>query len=351
VVERIAGAAHDAIVALACYGVVFDRDADGSLNVGLEAAHSRRRILHARGDATGREIMRALIAAIRRTTTIMVLEEVEATRLLVQDGCIAGVLAVGPAGPLLLPTARVILATGGVGGLYRETSNPLAAIGQGLALAAGAGAVLADMEFVQFHPTALDVGLDPMPLISEAVRGEGAVLIDEAGERVMADCSRADLEPRDVVARAVWWHLAEGHRVFVDARSALGARFGERFPSIAARCRAAGLNPAVEPIPVRPAAHYHMGGIAVDEAGRSSIDGLWACGEAAATGLHGANRLASNSLLEAAASPVGSPTASLAQTWDARHWCSLLAWRRHRKRARCAKSCRITLACCGSVRG
>jgi L-aspartate oxidase len=301
-VERITGAAHDAVAALLRHGVVFDRDASGAFYIGLEAAHSRRRILHARGDATGREIMRALVAAVRRTATITVLEGVEARRLLVHDGRIAGVLAIGPAGPLLLPTARLVIATGGLGGLYRETTNPLAAVGQGLALAAGAGAVLADMEFVQFHPTALDVGLDPMPLVSEAVRGEGAVLIDETGERFMASYNRADLEPRDVVAHAVWRRLAERHRVFLDARSTLGARFAERFPNIAAKCRAAGLDPEAEPIPVRPAAHYHMGGIAVDEAGRSSIDGLWACGEAAATGLHGANRLASNSLLEAAAS-------------------------------------------------
>jgi L-aspartate oxidase len=189
-----------------------------------------------------------------------------------------------------------VIATGGIGGLYRHTTNPLGALGQGVALAARAGALLADMEFVQFHPTALDVGLDPMPLVSEAVRGEGAVLVDETGARFTDE-----LQPRDQVSRAVWRHQADGHRVFLDARSALGGRFAERFPAIAARCRAAGVDPAREPIPVRPAAHYHMGGIAVDAAGRSSVAGLWACGEAAATGLHGANRLASNSLLEAAA--------------------------------------------------
>jgi L-aspartate oxidase len=155
------------------------------------------------------------------------------------------------------------------------------------------------MEFVQFHPTALDTVLDPMPLVSEAVRGEGAILIDETGTRFMAGQGRAELEPRDVVSRAVWRHIAAGHRVFLDARTALGPRFAQRFPRITARCRAAGIDPAVSPIPVRPAAHYHMGGIAVDHAGRSSLPGLWACGEAAATGLHGANRLASNSLLEA----------------------------------------------------
>jgi L-aspartate oxidase len=201
---------------------------------------------------------------------------------------------------LPLPTRRVVIATGGLGYLYRHTTNPTGSFGQGVALAARAGAALADMEFVQFHPTALDVGRDPMPLISEAVRGEGAILIDETGTRFMAGQGRAELEPRDIVARAVWRHSAAGHRVFLDARAALGARFAEHFPGIDALCRAAGIDPATMPIPVRPAAHYHMGGIAVDQAGRSSIAGLWACGEAAATGLHGANRLASNSLLEAA---------------------------------------------------
>ena len=300
-VERILRAARAAIDDLGRRGVAFDRTPKGELALGLEAAHSRRRIVHAGGDGTGREIMRALVAAVRRTPTVAVLEGVEARRLLVEDGRVVGVMAVGPRGPLLLESTRVVIATGGIGGLYRHTTNPLGAIGQGLALAARAGAVLADMEFVQFHPTALNVGLDPMPLVSEAVRGEGAVLVDETGERFMAGQGRAELEPRDVVARAVWGHLAQGHRVFLDARRALGARFAARFPGIAAACRAAGIDPAAQPIPVRPAAHYAMGGVAVDASGHSSIPGLWACGEAAATGLHGANRLASNSLLEAAA--------------------------------------------------
>jgi len=299
-VERITGAAGHAIAELSRRGAVFDRDAEGRLMLGLEAAHSRRRIIHAGGDRTGREIMRALTEAVLRTPTITVLEEVEARRLIVEDGAITGVLAVGRAGPLVLPTGRVVVATGGIGGLYRHTTNPHGAIGQGVALAARAGAVLADLEFVQFHPTALDAGLDPMPLISEAVRGEGAVLIDEMGERFMASRGESELAPRDVVARAVWRHLAEGHHVFLDARTALGSRFAKRFPGIDAQCRAAGIDPAVKPIPLQPAAHYHMGGIAVDRAGRSSVEGLWACGEVAATGLHGANRLASNSLLEAA---------------------------------------------------
>ena len=187
----------------------------------------------------------------------------------------------------------------GSGGLFADSTNPLSSFGQGPALAGRAGAVLADMEFVQFHPTALDVMTRPMPLISEAVRGEGAILIDETRDRFMAQTSGAELAPRDVVARAIWRRRAAGKRVFLDARGAIGDRFTTRFPIIAAACRAAGIDPAREPIPVRPAQHYHMGGIAVDAEGRTSVAGLWACGEAACTGLHGANRLASNSLAEA----------------------------------------------------
>jgi L-aspartate oxidase len=318
VVRRITAAAPEAIAALERYGVVFDRDAEGRFALGLEAAHSHRRIVHVRGDGTGAAIMRALVAAVRATPSITVIEGLEARRLLVDGRGVAGVLAAGPFKACLLPTRRVVLATGGLGGLYAHTTNPLGAIGQGPALAARAGAALVDMEFVQFHPTALDVGLDPMPLVSEAVRGEGAVLIDKTGLRFMLGQGRAELEPRDVVARAVAAQIAAGHRVFLDARAALGSYFAARFPAITARCRAAGIDPATQPIPVRPAVHYHMGGIATDAAGRSTVEGLWACGEAAATGLHGANRLASNSLLEAvvmagavAASLLGTDTARL----------------------------------------
>jgi L-aspartate oxidase len=299
VVTRIAVAAPAAIIELERHGVVFDRDAAGRLALGLEAAHARRRIVHVAGDGTGAAIMRALVAAVQATPSITVIEGLEARRLLVDDRGIAGVLAAGPSDACLLPSRRVVLATGGLGGLYAHTTNPLGAIGQGLALAARAGAALADMEFVQFHPTALDVGLDPMPLVSEAVRGEGAILVDETGTRFMAGQGRAELEPRDIVSRAVAAHIAAGHRVFLDARPALGAGFAKHFPGITARCRAAGIDPVSQPIPVRPAVHYHMGGVAVDAEGRSTIEGLWACGEVAASGLHGANRLASNSLLEA----------------------------------------------------
>ncbi len=304
-VRRVVEAAPQAIEHLARLGVAFDQALDGTWLLGLEAAHSRRRIVHAGGDATGRELIRALVAAVRRTPSISVLEGVEVRSLFVEDGEIAGVLAVGEGDAMTLSTGRVVLATGGIGGLFDHTTNPLGSFGQGLALAARAGAELADLEFVQFHPTALDGPRRPMPLISEAVRGEGAILVDEHGRRFLADTPGGELAPRDVVARGVWRQLGAGHRVFLDARQCLGPRFAERFPAIASLCREAGIDPAREPIPVRPAAHYHMGGVAVDTEGRSSLRGLWACGEVARTGLHGANRLASNSLVEAVTSASG----------------------------------------------
>lgn len=300
VVARITDAAPSAIETLARLGVGFDRKPEGMPSLGLEAAHSRNRIVHALGDGTGREIMRALAAAVDKTASITVITGLEARRLLVEDNAVRGVLAAGPSGPVTLAATRVVIATGGIGGLFLDSTNPLGCFGQGLALAARAGARLADLEFIQFHPTAFDGPARPMPLVSEAVRGEGALLIDETGRRFMADQPGAELAPRDVVARAVWRHLGKGHRVFLDARQKPGAGFARRFPAIAAFCRAAGIDPAVDPIPIRPAEHYHMGGIAVDGAGRSSVGGLWAVGEAASTGLHGANRLASNSLTEAA---------------------------------------------------
>jgi L-aspartate oxidase len=292
--RRIIQAAPALIEELTRLGARFDP------GLGLEAGHGRRRIVHAMGDASGREILRAVIEAVRRAPHVTSMECCSATQLLMRDGRVAGVLAQGPGGHFVLRSSRVVIATGGLGGLYEHSTNPAGAIGQGLVLAARAGAALADLEFVQFHPTAIDAGRDPMPLASEAIRGEGATLIDETGYRFMANQGRAELEPRDVVSRAVWHHMQQGHRVFLDARQALGAKFATRFPGITTACRAAGIDPATQPIPIRPAAHYHMGGIAVDAHGRSTVPGLWACGEAASTGLHGANRLASNSLLEAA---------------------------------------------------
>ena len=300
IASRIVHAGPAAIEALVQLGARFDQNADGALRLGQEAAHGRRRITHAAGDGTGQEVLRAVTAAVRATPSITVLEGFEARQLLVEDGAVIGVLAVGSAKPMLLSTGRVVIASGGIGGLFLHTTNPAGCFGQGLALAARAGAALRDLEFIQFHPTALDGSSYPLRLISEAVRGEGAVLINETGQRFMADTPGAELAPRDVVARAVWRHQLDGHRVFLDAREALGSRFVQRFPGITSLLQVAGIDPATQPIPIRPAAHYHMGGIAVDAVGRSTVGGLWACGEAACTGLHGANRLASNSLLEAA---------------------------------------------------
>ena len=300
--QRILEAAPHAIMDLARFGADFDLDDNGRFALGLEAAHSRQRIVHAQGDGTGREAMRALTAAVRATPSVTVLEHVEVRRLLVEDGAICGVMVAGATEGAILRTRRVVLATGGAGALFADTTNPACSFGLGLALAARAGAELADLEFMQFHPTALALpGLEGgrTPLISEAVRGEGAILLNSAGERFLLDTPGAELAPRDVVTRAVWAQIQQGERVFLDARTCLGPRFAARFPSIAKICLAAGIDPARHLIPIRPAAHYHMGGIAVDEHGRSTVPGLWACGEVASTGLHGANRLASNSLVEA----------------------------------------------------
>jgi L-aspartate oxidase len=299
VARRIIHAAPAAVEYLAQLGVAFDRRPDGGWQLGLEAAHGRNRIVHATGDGTGREIMRALIAAVRRCPSVTLLEGVEARSLIVEDNSIKGVLAVAAHGPLLIDTHRIVMATGGIGGLFLDSTNPAGCFGQGLALAARAGAQLADLEFIQFHPTAFDGPSRPMPLVTEAVRGDGATLIDDTGQRFMADQPGAELAPRDIVARAVWRRRAEGHQVFLDARKHPGADFAKRYPVISAFCKMAGIDPASDPIPVRPAVHYHMGGISVNIEGRSTVDGLWACGEVSRTGLHGANRLASNSLMEA----------------------------------------------------
>lgn len=297
VAAEIIAAGAQVIAALEAYGVRFDRKADGSFSLGLEAAHSRHRIAHVDGDATGAGIMRALAAKVLATPSITVMENTRALRLIRQDGRVVGACLenVGP-----VAARAVVLATGGIGGLYEATTTPLGNLGQGAVLAGRAGAVLADMEFVQFHPTALAVSAPRLPLISEAVRGEGAILVNDRGECFMADIPGRELAPRDVVARAIGSELAQGRKVYLDARAALGIRFATRFPSIDALCKQHGIDPACDLIPVCPATHYHMGGIRTDADGRSSLPGLWAVGEAACTGLHGANRLASNSLLEAA---------------------------------------------------
>ncbi|HXY41140.1 MAG TPA: L-aspartate oxidase [Vicinamibacteria bacterium] len=284
---------------LVALGARFDLGQDGSLDLAREAAHSRARVLHAR-DATGAELVRALRTALRGRGGLGVFERALALELLLDGGRVTGLLARHEDGALVLHRARaVVLATGGIGRLFARTTNPAEATGDGLALAWRAGARLVDLEMVQFHPTALDLsGNDPMPLLTEALRGAGARLVDADGEALL-EGPRAELQARDVVARGIHRAFACGRSTFLDAREAVGDAFPERFPTVFEACAAHGIDPRRRPIPVAPAAHYHMGGIATDGEGRTSLAGLWAAGEAACTGVHGANRLASNSLLEA----------------------------------------------------
>jgi L-aspartate oxidase len=282
-------------------GASFDADQRGDLLLGKEAAHSRRRIVHARGDGTGAEIVRVLVNCVSDAANIRVFEESFAADLVFSQGRVAGLLVRHQDGSWALHrSTAVIVATGGIGSLFARSTNPPESTGDGLAMAARAGARLADLEFVQFHPTALACDTNPMPLLTEALRGEGAILIDANGARFMKEVHPdAELAPRDVVSRTIWRKRAAGGEVFLDATEAVGEHFPSRFPSVFAFCQAKGYDPRVQPIPVSPAAHYHIGGIHTDSRGRSSLPGLWACGEVAATHLHGANRLASNSLLEA----------------------------------------------------
>lgn len=279
-------------------GAHFDLGPTGRLQLGHEAAHSRHRIVHSHGDQTGAEVTATLIARVQETDQVEVVEKARVLDLIVDGDRCAGVRAsVAGVATEILADATV-LATGGCGQVYRYTTNPQVATGDGFAMAHRARVKLSDMEFVQFHPTALDTPENPLALVSEAVRGEGAVLVNDRGERFMPKRHKlAELAPRDVVAREVYRQQSAGNKVFLDARL-LGERFEERFPGIFALCMARGINPGRELIPVTPAAHYMMGGIVADLAGRSSLARLYAVGEVARTGVHGANRLASNSLLE-----------------------------------------------------
>ena len=298
---------------LVTLGAEFDRGSDGAISLTREGGHHRDRILHAGGDATGKEISRALIEALHRVTGdpgIEIIEHALVVDLLQDDGgrvCGATIHVIGEGqidGVGAAHARAVVLATGGLGQIYSSTTNPPVATGDGMAIALRAGAVMSDTEFVQFHPTVLFLGDDStgqQPLISEAVRGEGAFLVDRNGVRFMQGVHpMADLAPRDVVSRAIVRQMAAtgSDHVFLDARH-LGAAFLERrFPSIVASCREHGFDPATALLPVAPAQHYASGGIRTDLVGRSSLDGLYACGECSCTGVHGANRLASNSLLE-----------------------------------------------------
>ncbi len=301
--------APEAVRWLIQMGVAFDQaQPDGSehttpagLLLGREAAHSRWRVLHAGGDATGAEIERALMTALRSHSSIALYEETFVSELLVENGHCAGVRAVDHAGHAFDVSAdAIVLANGGAGGLWLHTSNPAGATADGLILAWQAGAALVDLEFMQFHPTVL-IANGTSHLISEAVRGEGAYLRNHAGERFMPRYDpQAELAPRDVVARAILSEmLSEGTDCqYLDLRHLPAEKMHARFPTISAICRQNGLDLARDLLPVAPAAHYCMGGVMVDSSGRTTLPGLYAVGEVACTGVHGANRLASNSLLE-----------------------------------------------------
>ena len=302
-IARIMAAdAVDRVMDLLAFGVPFDRDLEGKLETSREAAHSASRIVRVRGDMAGRAIMEALVGAARAASHIRFMEGHVVETLHVEDGRVVGLTSKAKAGRgkrLRTDGAAVVMAAGGVGHLYAVTTNPTEARGGGIGMAALAGVTMADMEFTQFHPTGIDVGLDPTPLATEALRGHGATLVNGAGERFMAPIHLdAELAPRDVVARGIFREVLAGRGAFLDCRRAV-PDFAEEFPTVHGYCVAAGIDPAVEPIPVVPAAHYFMGGIAADENGTTSLDGLFACGEVSSTGAHGANRLASNSLLEA----------------------------------------------------
>ena len=320
IAELLTRDAQQRIEDLLRYGVPFDRELDGKLRMSREAAHSARRIVRVQGDRAGRAVMAALIAAVSSTPSISVFDTMEAVELVQRDGRIVGVYATRAGQPgraTFLPARVVVLASGGAGQLYRVTTNPKEANGGGLGMAARAGAVIADPEFVQFHPTAFDIGQDPAPLASEAIRGDGALLINRNGERFMLKAHpSAELAPRDVVARAVHEEVTAGRGAFLDCRS---IHLKEAFPTAYEICVEAGIDPSKQPIPIAPAAHYHMGGVLTDARGRTTLTGLWACGEVACTGVHGANRLASNSLLEAVVfgARVAEDIASREQNWRA----------------------------------
>ncbi|MFC0431309.1 L-aspartate oxidase [Kutzneria buriramensis] len=294
-----------AVTRLRKWGAVFDSGEDGRLARTREGGHTAFRVVHAGGDATGAEVERALLAQARDGRIAMLDNHVAVEALRTPSGAVAGLLVLdGDGVPGVLRAPAVLLATGGVGQMYQVTSNPEVATADGIALALRAGAVVADLEFVQFHPTVLYMGSGARgrcPLVTEAVRGEGAVLVDGNGSRVMVGVHPlADLAPRDVVSAAITRRMNEigDDHVFLDATHLEGSAFRKRFPTVYAACAAVGVDPAVDPIPVAPAAHFSCGGVVASVDGRTTVPGLYAAGEVARSGLHGANRLASNSLLE-----------------------------------------------------
>ena len=300
VVEMVVREAPDQIGALVSWGTQFDLEG-GQLALTREGGHSHRRIVHALGDATGHEVMRAIIERTRAAKNVRIWDNTFTIDLLTDQGACVGALVHRPEGNLLVWARQTILASGGCGMVYRETTNPSVATGDGMAAAFRAGAALRDMEFMQFHPTVLYVAGSGRYLITEAVRGEGGYLRDKDGVRFMPDVDpRAELAPRDIVARAIVRRMDQTQHpcVYLEL-SHLGAeRVLQRFPGIAKICSSFGLDITSDRIPVRPGAHYMIGGVTVDMSGRTNLPGLWAAGEVTSSGLHGANRLASNSLLE-----------------------------------------------------
>ncbi|MCP4395380.1 MAG: L-aspartate oxidase [Alphaproteobacteria bacterium] len=284
-------------------GVDFDRcEEKHEIKFGREAAHSRRRIAHAGGDQTGKMIMLALENTVRNTANIIIYENASSKELIIDDkGCVLGAkVRLSDGKKITCKADATVLSTGGLGQLYTYTTNPVGVNGEGMVMAAMIGATMSDMEFVQFHPTAFAFEQNPVPLATEAIRGDGAYLVTEDGERFMPAIHKdAELAPRDIVSRAIWDNISIGHKVFLDARHSTGENFPDRFPTVYQYCIDNGINPITDLIPVSPVAHYQMGGVKVNHKGRTSVCRLWACGEISATGLHGANRLASNSLLEA----------------------------------------------------
>ena len=301
-VRLMVNEAKAGIADLQSLGVPFDCDDTNKLALGLEAAHSHRRIVHVKGDQAGREIMNVMIKHARAAPHIRALTDMRAESLLrTAQGGIGGVMTRNDAGQLRAICAdATILATGGVGGLFALTTNPKSARGDAIGMAVHCGVMVRDLEFVQFHPTALDVGIDPAPLASEALRGAGARLVTANGQPFMDMYhAQGDLAPRDIVARAVFAQIQKNELPFLDARNCFADVDNVHYPTVLAACQKKGIDPRCDFIPIAPAAHYHMGGIVTDDTGRSSLDGLWALGECASVGVHGANRLASNSLLEA----------------------------------------------------
>jgi L-aspartate oxidase len=301
VVEMVVREAQERIGELMEWGANFDREA-GSLALGREGGHSHFRIVHALGDATGKEVMRAVIERVRSLPNLFTWQNTFTLDLLTHEGACRGALVWNEShGKTLVWAKQTILCTGGAGQIYRESTNPEVATGDGHALAYRAGAELRDMEFMQFHPTVLYIAGSSRNLITEAMRGEGALLIDRNGHRFMPEYDpRAELAPRDIVSRAIVTQMDKTRHsnVFLDLSHLNSQHVRTRFPGIAAICAEFGLDITRDPIPVRPGAHYMIGGVTVDLEGRTTVPGLWGAGEVTSSGLHGANRLASNSLLE-----------------------------------------------------